>query len=72
MLASLAAVSFFMLVARAVVPISGAARAVNASYGSVEYVGRGLFRDFFYPFEVISLILLVAMAGAVALAKKKL
>jgi NADH-quinone oxidoreductase subunit J len=59
-------------VARAVVPFSPVARAVSASYGSVEYVGRSLFRDFFYPFEVISLILLVAMAGAVALAKKKL
>ena len=72
LLASLAAIAFITLVAKAVAPMGGAARTVSASYGSVEYIGRGLFRDFFYPFEVISLILLVAMAGAVALAKKKL
>jgi NADH-quinone oxidoreductase subunit J len=71
-LAALGGAGFILLIARAVVPLTGAARAVSASYGSVEHVGKGLFRDYFYPFELISLILLVAMAGAVALAKKKL
>ena len=71
-LATLAAMGFLALVARAVIPITDAARSVPDSYGSVASVGRSLFREFYYPFEVISLVLLAAMAGAVVLAKKKL
>jgi NADH:ubiquinone oxidoreductase subunit 6 (subunit J) len=33
-------------------------------------VGRSMLSDFVYPFEVISLILLVAIVGVVLLAKK--
>ena len=34
--------------------------------------GRELFTRFYYPFEAISLLLIVAMVGAVLLAKKRL
>jgi NADH-quinone oxidoreductase subunit J len=35
-------------------------------------VGQLLFTDFLYPFEITSIILLVAMVGAMVLAKKRL
>lgn len=41
-----------------------------ADFGSIEGVGRVMLSDFLYPFEVISLILLVAVVGVVLLAKK--
>jgi len=72
-LAGFAALLFIALVARAILPMSaGAVRGGTAAFGSVELIGRSLYSDYFYPFELISLILLAAMAGAVVLAKKKL
>ena len=41
-------------------------------FGSVADVGRELFGVFFYPFEVISLLLVAAMVGAVIMAKRRL
>jgi NADH-quinone oxidoreductase subunit J len=43
---------------------------VAPDFGSMETVGRSMLSDFVYPFEVISLILLVAIVGVVLLAKK--
>lgn len=47
--------------------ISGGADAL----GTVESMGGALFGKFLFPFEVTSLLLLVAILGAVVLAKKK-
>ena len=44
----------------------------TAGYGTAASVGRDLFTKFYYPFEAISLLLVVAMVGAVLLAKKRL
>ncbi len=44
----------------------------SAEYGTVGALGRELFTRFFYPFEAISLLLVVAMIGAVLLAKRRL
>lgn len=38
--------------------------------GNTEAIGETLFSTYLYPFEVASLILLVAMVGAIVLAKK--
>ncbi|HEU4928759.1 MAG TPA: NADH-quinone oxidoreductase subunit J [Candidatus Krumholzibacteria bacterium] len=46
----------------AVVPMEG--------FGNMEAVGRLMLSDWVYPFEVVSLILLVAVVGVVLLAKK--
>jgi NADH-quinone oxidoreductase subunit J len=46
--------------------------AAVADYGTAASVGRELFGRFFYPFEVLSLLLVAAMVGAVLLAKKRL
>ena len=40
--------------------------------GNSQVMGKVLFTDFLFPFEVASIILLVAMVGAIVLAKKKL
>lgn len=46
-----------------------------ASYGKMEpnteMVSQGLFHDYILPFELASILLLVAMIGAVVMAKKK-
>ncbi len=43
----------------------------NAALGTVEVVGRQLFTNFLFPFEITSLLLLVAMLGGIVLAKRK-
>jgi NADH-quinone oxidoreductase subunit J len=39
--------------------------------GTVESIGRVLFSEFLFPFEVTSLLLVAAIVGAIVLAKKK-
>ena len=46
--------------------------AQNAEFGGVRDVGRMLYTTFLVPFELISVLLLVAAVGAVVLAKRKL
>ena len=43
-----------------------------AEVGTVEAVGRALFTDYLLAFEVTSVLLLAAVIGAIALAKKKI
>ena len=40
--------------------------------GSPELIGRALFTDYLLPFEVTSLLILIALMGAVVFAKKEL
>lgn len=42
-----------------------------AELGTVESMGKALFTDFVFPFEVVSVLLLAAIVGAIVLAKKK-
>lgn len=43
-----------------------------ATEGNSQLVGQVLYTDFLFPFEIASVILLMAMVGAIVLAKKKL
>ena len=43
-----------------------------SSVGDITAVGKALFTDFLLPFEVASLLLLVALIGTVYLAKRRL
>jgi NADH-quinone oxidoreductase subunit J len=45
---------------------------MQTGFGTVRALGLDLFRQFFYAFEAISLLLIVAMIGAVLLAKRRL
>jgi NADH-quinone oxidoreductase subunit J len=51
-------------------PLPGPAS--HVATGTVENVGKALFTDSLIPFEVTSLLLLVAMIGAVLLSRKEL
>ena len=46
--------------------------AATHGFGTVKSVGLELFSTWFYAFEAISLLLVVAMVGAVLLAKRRL
>ena len=63
---------FLVLVALALrsAVFSGPGRGVPVP-GGVEAVGRLLFTDYLFPFEVTSLLLLAAIVGVIALAKRK-
>lgn len=41
------------------------------SYGHTELIGRAMFTDFLLPFEIASILLLVAIVGAVVISKRK-
>ncbi len=47
-------------------------KAPGPEVGTVEAVGRALFTDYLLAFEVTSVLLLAAVIGAIALAKKKI
>jgi NADH-quinone oxidoreductase subunit J len=49
-----------------------AGREVVPGLGNTESIARSLFTDYLLPFEVTSILLLVAIVGAVVLAKSKL
>jgi NADH-quinone oxidoreductase subunit J len=44
----------------------------SEGFGTAGALGLELFSSYFYPFEAVSLLLLVAMIGAVLLAKRRL
>jgi NADH-quinone oxidoreductase subunit J len=50
----------------------GPPTAALSEVGSVENVAMALFSDYLIPFEVASMLLLVAMVGAIILAKREL
>ena len=45
---------------------------LSTAFGSVQGVGKELFTTYLYPFELTSVLLIVAILGAVVMAKKKL
>jgi NADH-quinone oxidoreductase subunit J len=47
-------------------------RDLPADFGTVGSAGRLLFEKYVYPFELVSILLLVAIVGAVMIAKKRL
>ena len=51
---------------------AGRASVPSASSGNLSAVGTVLFGQFALPFEIVSLVLLAAMVGAIVLAKRKL
>jgi NADH-quinone oxidoreductase subunit J len=57
---------------RLVFPEGGALAAANATQGAVGSVAQPLFQAYMIPFEITSILLLVAVIGAVVLAKRKL
>jgi len=50
--------------------LKGSASSGASGLGNTRAVGRMLFQDFLYPFEVTSLLILAALVGAIVLSKK--
>src|SRR5205814_9356176 len=44
---------------------------INQAGGNVQVLGQTLYTQFLFPFEVASLILLLAVVGAIVLARKE-
>jgi len=57
-------------------PITGASGGLTGEImhqvGNTEVIGKAMFTDFLLPFEITSLLLLVAIIGAVVLSKRKI
>src|SRR5580765_2511973 len=72
-LAPLASLAFAVVIGRALwASTPDAFPPKTEGFGTAAVLGRELFTRFYYPFEAISLLLVVAMIGAVLLAKRKL
>ncbi|MDR3580654.1 MAG: NADH-quinone oxidoreductase subunit J [Oryzomonas sp.] len=73
-------IGFFTLVNTAFIVIKGHVASPNGpltgemirQQGHTELIGREMFTNFLLPFEITSILLLVAIVGAVILAKKKI
>ncbi len=52
-------------------PVAGFVPAVMPDYGSPQSIGLSLFSTYVWPFEVISVLLLVGIVGSIMLAKRR-
>ncbi len=67
------AVALAVVIAAAISRVGdGAAATVDGAFGTVKAVGRVLFTEYLLPFEATSLLLLVAIVGAVVVAKERI
>lgn len=64
---------FFALVERAILREFGGKdfTPVDPGFGTIRQVGQLLYNQYYFPFEIISILLLVALVGVVALAKRR-
>lgn len=65
-------IAFLIVKGRVALPTGPLTGEIIKEAGHTELIGRELFTTFLLPFEVTSILLLVAMVGAVILAKKKI
>lgn len=61
----------FLLLINQLRPLKGTTDTLPEDYGTVQHLGKALYVDFFFPFEAIILLFLVAIIGAIFIAKKK-
>ena len=52
--------------------VSGAAVSSPETFGTVQGIGEVLFRDYLLPFELTSVLIVVAILGVVVIAKRRL
>jgi NADH-quinone oxidoreductase subunit J len=68
--AVLVGILFLYAVTKALLTLKDVTFHPSFEYGKVEPIGSALMRDYVFPFEMISVILLVAVIGAIVIAKK--
>ncbi len=71
-IATLLVIGLFLVRGKITQPVGDITSDVINKVGHTELIGKVMFSEFLLPFEVTSILLLVAMIGAVILAKKKL
>ena len=71
LLAVLVGVGVWAAVGSAPADAAALHRVQGASLGNTEAVGWSLYRDYLLPFEVVSVVLLVAMIGAIVMGRKE-
>jgi NADH-quinone oxidoreductase subunit J len=71
-LAAILFIEIAAIIRQMVVPSNATERTVDVAsdFGSVESVAGLLFREYLYPFELTSILLLAAIVGAVVIAKR--
>src|SRR5512145_865514 len=70
---ALGAVMLVAVLATAIAAAGGGeGAALSADFGTVKAVGKVLYTQFLLPFEITSLLLLVAIVGAVVVAKERI
>jgi NADH-quinone oxidoreductase subunit J len=73
LLGALGAVALLAVLVSAIARVGfGEPAALAPSFGTVKAVGRVLFTEYLLPFEATSLLLLVAIVGAVVVAKERI
>lgn len=66
------ALLFVIVLAGGVFARLGEAQTAQDDMGTVQLVGKFLFTDWVYPFELTSILLLIAIVGAIVMAKRRL
>ena len=67
----LSAAGLFVLLVIATSPFVPANAVPSAGFGTLQSIGAQLYTQWLAPFEAVSLLLLVAMVGAVVVAKSR-
>jgi NADH-quinone oxidoreductase subunit J len=65
-------IAYVVVKSQAALPTGPYSGEIIKKIGHTELVGREIFTNFLLPFEITSILLLVAIIGAVILAKKKI
>ena len=61
-----------ILIAKVALPFSGTIiKHNNSDYGTPQAIGYSLFTNYVWPFEVVSILLLVGIVGSIMLAKRR-
>ncbi len=71
LLAGLFFVGYFAILAYSKTFPEGSTAALPEGFGTVEGVGKTLFTDYLLPFELTSVLILAAIIGVVAIAKRR-
>lgn len=74
LLSGIAAVGFLVvmgLFSLRLFPIGNKGEVLHPDYGTVQTLGKSLYLNFFFPFEAIVLLFLIAIVGALYIAKKE-
>jgi len=69
-IAAVGLVGAFVLFGKRLEGLTPIKREISADFGDVEPLGKLLYVDFFFPFEALILIFLIAMVGSIYIARK--